>query len=424
VNSVNISFDEFQLANGLHVILHVDHFLPIVAINLWYHVGSKNENENRTGFAHMFEHMMFQGSGNVPPNGHFRYVQEAGGTLNGSTSFDRTNYFETVPSHQFELGLWLEADRMRSLSLSQQTLDTQRSVVMEERRSRYDNQPYGTMYEQLFSHAFKLQPYSWPTIGSMEDIRNATLADVKEFHSMYYRPDNASLCIAGDIDPVEARSLIERHFGDIGARNGEIFRPFVHEPAQQMQVRDYVYDAIPLPAIIAGFHIPDLNDRDFVPLEILANILSSGKSSRLHHKLVYEQRVAQSVLSFAYGMELPGLYIVRAIVQQGKNPESVEALIWEELRDIRENGVSQEELQKAKNGLEAAYIRNLSSLQSRADLLNACFILSKDTNRINTELESIHEVQLADIHRVASRWLVETNATVLHYRPYPKDPVS
>lgn len=402
------------------MILHRDGTLPIVAVNLWYHVGSKNEHEGETGFAHLFEHMMFQGSENVPANMHFQHVQSAGGTLNASTTFDRTNYYDTLPAHQLELGLWLESDRMNSLAVTEQNLETQRNVVMEERRSRYDNQPYGTMMMELFARAYKLQPYRWPTIGSMADIQAATLERVRAFHAMYYRPDNATLCVAGDFETGNALTLIEKYFGGIGNGEGEIYRPFMHEPPQATMVRDYVYDSIPLPGLMMGMHIPDMNDPEFIPLDILASILTSGDSSRLHRRMVYEARIAQGVVSFAYDLELPGLFLFRAIAQQGKTPAMLESMVWEELDDIRRNGVTTAELQKATNRIETTFVRAMSSLQSRADMLNSFHVLGGGAAAVHTHLEKIHAVTAEDVHRVASKYLIESNATCLYYLPYPK----
>jgi zinc protease len=420
VNTLNIAFEEHDLPNGLHVILHRDGTLPIVAVNLWYHVGSKNEHEGETGFAHLFEHMMFQGSENVPANMHFHHVQSAGGTLNASTSFDRTNYYNTLPAHQLELGLWLEADRMRSLAVTEENLETQRNVVIEERRSRYDNQPYGTMMMELFARAYKMQPYRWPTIGSITDIRAATLEQVRAFHNMYYRPGNASLCLAGDIDTDTALGLVERYFGDIEDHDGAIYRPFVHEPTQTTQVRDYVYDSIPLPGLMVGMHIPDMNSKDFIPLDILSNILTSGESSRMYRSFVHEARIAQSVVSYAYDLELPGLFLFRIIAQQGKTPEMLESMLWRELDDVRRNGVTERELEKARNRFEAGYVHSAVSLQSRADMLNSFRVLSRDAELINHHLDTIRAVTRDDIQRVAACYLTELNATCLHYLPYPK----
>jgi zinc protease len=420
VNDINIAFEEHTLGNGLHVILHRDTTLPIVAVNLWYHVGSKNEHEGQTGFAHLFEHMMFQGSEHVPANLHFHHVQSAGGTLNASTSYDRTNYYNTLPAHQLELGLWLEADRMRSLAVTEENLETQRSVVIEERRSRYDNQPYGTMLMELFARAYKMQPYRWPTIGSITDIRAATLEHVQAFHRMYYRPGNASLCLAGDFNCAEALSLIDRHFGDIEDHDGAIYRPFVHEPPQTTQVRDYVFDSIPLPGLMVGMHIPDMNSRDFIPLDVLSNILTSGESSRFYRSFVHEARIAQSVLSYAYDLELPGLFLFRIISQQGKTPEMLESMLWRELDQVRRHGVTEKELEKARNRIEAAIVHAVTSLQSRADMLNSFHVLSRDTGQINRHLSMIRSVTRDDVQRVAARYLIEQNSTCLHYLPYPK----
>jgi len=420
LSGVNVNYEEYDLPNGMHVILHRDHTLPIVAINLWYHVGSKNEHEGETGFAHLFEHMMFQGSENVPANMHFHHVQSAGGTLNASTSFDRTNYYETLPAHQLELGLWLESDRMNSLAVTEQTLETQRNVVMEERRSRYDNQPYGTMLMELFARAYKMQPYRWPTIGSMTDIQSASLEQVRAFHRMYYRPENATLCLAGDFGTGTAQELIAKYFGPIANGDGEMYRPFIHEPPQTTQVRDYVYDSIPLPGLVVGMHIPDMNAPDFIPLDILSYILTSGESSRLYHRFVYESRIAQSILSFAYDLELPGLFIFRIIAQQGKTPEMLESMLWKELEDVRRNGVTASELQKAKNRIETMFVRAVSSLQSRADLLNSFRVLAGDAAKLNEHRERIHAVTQEDVQRAAATYLTEHNATCLHYLPYPK----
>ena len=415
-----IDYETYELDNGLQVILSVDRSTPIVAVDVWYHVGSAYEEDGRSGFAHLFEHMMFQGSENVPANGHFRHVQEAGGTLNGSTSFDRTNYYQTLPSHQLELGLWLESDRMMSLDVTPANLETQRSVVMEERRARYDNQPYGTMYEELFARAYKLQPYRWSTIGSMSDIREATIDEVRAFHAMYYRPENASLCIAGDIVPAETEALVQRYFGGIQNGAGEIFRPFVREPQQSIQVRDYVYDNIPLPAVIIGIHIPEMTAPDFTAVDLVTNILASGDSSRLHQSLVYRHRAAHSMMAFALGLELPGLFVFRATVQQGRTCEEVERLFWNEMDTVRRDGITASELEKVKNRLEASFAREITSLQSRADLLNAYHLLYRDTGAINTELERMRAITIEDIRRVHEAYLTPSRSTVLLYLPYPK----
>jgi zinc protease len=418
-DDLRIDARSLHLANGLHVLLHRDTHLPIVAVNLWYHVGSKNEREGRTGFAHLFEHMMFQGSAHVAVNGFFQHVQEAGGTLNGSTSFDRTNYFETLPAHQLALALWLESDRMRSLALTSETLENQRSVVMEERRSRYDNQPYGTFYEELFRRTWTVQPYRHSTIGSMDDIRAATLEEVQAFHAEYYRPSNASLCIAGDFDEAEAERLVRAYFEDIPDEGPAPWRPIEREPAQTAMRRDVYHDAVPLPSLGMAFHIPDVNHRDFVAYEALAKILSSGDSSRLHRAIVYDARRAQSVMTFAFGLELPGVFLLRATAQPGATTDEIEEIVWREFERVRTGGVTDHELEKAKNRMEASFLHQVTSLQGRADALNSYHVLGGDAMRINDELGQIRAVTADDVQRVAAASLVEHNATVLACLPHP-----
>lgn len=416
--SLSCAFEEYDLPNGLHVILHQDSHLPIVAINVWYHVGSKNEREGKTGFAHLFEHMMFQGSANVPANGHFAHIQKAGGTLNASTTFDRTNYYDTLPAHQLELGLWLESDRMMSLCVTEQNLETQRNVVMEERRTRYDNQPYGTMYLELFERAYKVQSYRWPIIGSMNDIQAAKLEDVQDFHAMYYQPRNASLCVAGDFPIAEARTLIERWFGAIPNTGRDMYRPVLREPVQRVQVRDFVYDAVPLPAIGVGFHMPEQTTREALVLSLLSTILGSGESSRLYKKLVYEERLAQSVMTYAYSLELPGLFIARLAAQQGVEVDLLESRFWDCLKEIREQGVTEEELHKAHNRQMASFAMALTSLDSRADMLNFFHVMHGDAGRINEELDQIRSVSTEELTEAARTWLVSSNSTVLCYLPH------
>lgn len=419
-DALTVEIVEFDLDNGLHVIMHKDSKMPIVSINVWYHVGSKNEKQGRTGFAHLFEHMMFQGSDNVPNDGHFKFVQSAGGTLNGSTTFDRTNYFETLPSHQLELGLWLEADRMMSLSITQSNLDNQREVVKEERRTRYDNVPYGTMMEQLFANAFKVQSYKWTTIGSMTDLNAASLEDVRQFHSMYYAPDNASLSIAGDIDYEKTKALVKKYFQDIPRGKQHMYRPSVVEPPQTTSVRDYIYDNVHLPAMMMGFHIPDQNNPDFYALDLLATILSSGRSTRLYQRLVYKDRLAQSASGFAYGLEMPGMFIFRATAHMGKKLDDIETALWEEIQKVQNDLVKEEELQKAKNRQESSYISQLSSVGSKSDQLNSFYIFQKNASHINTDLQRILSVTREDIQRVANKYFTKKNSTVIYCVPKPK----
>ncbi len=417
---INVEFVEFDLDNGLHVILHRSARAPVATINVWYHVGSKNEREKRTGFAHLFEHMMFQGSENVPENGHFKHVQQAGGTLNGSTTQDRTNYFETLPANQLELGLWLESDRMRSLAVTQRNLDNQRDVVKEERRTRVDNVPYGRMNETLFATAYTAQAYKWPVIGSMEDLSAASLEDVKAFHAMYYVPNNASLCIAGDIDYDRTRDLVKKYFADIPRGAAEPYVPATVEPPQTAARRETMTDNVRLPAMMIAFHIPDMNHPDFDALDMLGDILSSGRSSRLYQRLVYRDRLAQSVMGGPYDLEQPGLFIFRVTAQMGKKLEDIEAAIWEEIGKAQEDLVAEEEIAKIRNRREMGFAGQLNTSQSIANNLNSCYILQKGTARINTQLDRIAAVTREDIRRTARAYLTRENSTTLTCLPKGK----
>ncbi|MCS7229441.1 MAG: pitrilysin family protein [Candidatus Kryptonium sp.] len=412
-----IEFIEYDLPNGLHVILHEDHSAPIVAVNIWYHVGSKNEDTNRTGFAHLFEHMMFQGSANVKKAEHMAYIQKAGGTFNASTSWDRTNYFQVVPSHQLELVLWLESDRMTSLNVNQENFDNQREVVKEERRWRVDNRPYGTQWEETFKRLFKVHPYRWPVIGYMEHLNAATVEDAKKFFDTYYVPNNAVLVIAGDIDVEKTKKLIEKYFGDIPRGKHEIKRPNVVEPPLTQQVRDTIYDNIRLPAVFISFKIPKDGEKDYYALDLLANILGSGRSSRLYQKLVYEKRIAQNVNVFAIGMEDAGVFKIDAYCAIGHTPEEVEKEIWNEIEKIRTELVAEKELQKAKNQTEAQIISGYQTVLQKADQLARYYVIHKNTNKINTELDEILSITREDIREAANKYLKPDKSVVLYYLP-------
>jgi len=415
----NINFIEYDLNNGLHVILHEDHSTPIVAVDIWYHVGSKNEEAQRTGFAHLFEHMMFQGSAHVGKAEHFLYIQKAGGMLNASTTQDRTNYFEVVPSHQLELVLWLEADRMMSLNVNQENFDNQREVVKEERRWRYENRPYGTHWEEMFARAFKVHPYHHIPIGSMEDLDAASLQDVQAFFNKYYVPNNAVLAISGDIDRTQTKRLVRKYFGQIPRGNTHIQQPTVVEPPQTQQVHDVIYDNVQLPAVYIAFHIPQEGSPEYYPLDLLSEILSAGKSARLYQSLVYEKRIAQSVNAFSYAMEHPGLFYISSIVAPGRTPEVVEKAIVEELDKMKNETVSERELDKAKNQTETSIVNNRQSVLGKADELAHYYTFFKNTDEINHQLERYAQVTREDILEVAKKYLTTENSTVLYYLAKP-----
>jgi zinc protease len=417
VKSGKINFIEYDLPNGLHVILHEDHSTPIVAVDIWYHVGSKNEDPERTGFAHLFEHMMFQGSANVKKAEHMAYIQKAGGTFNGSTNWDRTNYFQVVPSNQLELVLWLESDRMMSLNVNQENLDNQREVVKEERRWRVDNRPYGTQWEETFKRLFKVHPYRWPVIGYMEHLNAAKLEEVKKFFDTYYVPNNAVLVIAGDIDFEKTKNLVQKYFGDIPRGKYEIKRPNVVEPPLTQQVRDTIYDNVRLPAVFIAFRIPKDGERDFYALDLLANVLGSGRSSRLYQKLVYEKRIAQNVNVYAIGMEDAGVFKIDAYCSIGHKPEEVEREIWNEIEKIHRELITEKELQKVKNQTESQTLSNYQTVLSKADQLAHYYVIHGNADEINHELDKILSITREEIRDSAVKYLRPENSVVLYYLP-------
>lgn len=411
-----IEFSEFDLENGLHCIVHENHRAPIVALDLWYHVGSKNEEPHRTGFAHLFEHLMFQGSANVGKAEHFNYIQKAGGTLNGSTSQDRTNYFETLPAHQLELGFWLESDRMMSLNVNQENFENQRQVVMEERRQRYDNQPYGTAFEELHRRAFIHHPYRWVPIGSMAHLEEATAADAQAFFKKFYTPNNAVLVVAGDTTVDRVKALAAKYFGDIPA--GESFdRPTSDDAPLSAEVREVIYDTVQLPALFAAYRIPAATTDDGEVFNAIGRLLTGGRSSRLYKRLVYEENLAQSVSASPSGTEHPGLFYVRAIAMQGVPLEKIDAAITEEFRKLAAGDLTEAELQKAKNSNEVSLLYNLSTMVGVADSLAQYHTFYGDAGAVNTDIERHSRITLDDVQRVAKRYLDTDKRVVLHWLP-------
>ncbi len=411
-----IKFSEFTLSNGLHVILSPDKNAPVVAVDIWYHVGSKDEEPSRTGFAHLFEHMMFQGSANVKKAEHMRYVEEAGGVFNGSTSWDRTNYFETLPANRLELALWLESDRMSSLDISRRNLDNQREVVKEERRFRVDNKPYGTAWEKIFSMAYREHPYRWPVVGYLEHLDAATVNDVSSFFRSYYVPNNAVLAITGDFNPPEASGMVKKYFGDISSGARPDRDPVIEKPLRG-QVREVVYDDVALPAVYMAFRVPPVASSDSDALNLAAGILSRGKSSRLYTRLVYEKRIAQSVTAFQLDMEAPGLFVVNAVVSPRNEPSDVEREIRNEIRKLAESGPHAKELEKIRNRFSSEWVRQLSRTLGRADNLAHFRTFYGDTGMINRYLDRLLKVSRKQIRDVASEYLDTLDSAVVYYLP-------
>lgn len=412
-----INFVQYKLDNGLNVILHQDNSTPIVAISVLYHVGSKNEDPERTGFAHFFEHLMFEGSPNIPRGEYFKIIEAAGGELNANTSFDRTFYYEILPSNQLELGLYMESERMLHLKIDSIGVETQRKVVKEERKQRYENQPYGSLIEKLFSNAYKVHPYRWTPIGQVQYIDQAKLDEFIAFYKKYYVPQNATLSIAGDIDIEKTKELVQKYFGEIPKGTQEITRPNIVEPEQTKEVREVVYDNVQLPMVVFGYHMPKQGTPDYYALSILTTVLSGGESSRLQKEIKDKQQKALAVGSIPIPMEDPGLFIVYGLANVGVTAEDLEASIQKEIEKVKKELISNYEFQKVRNQIESDFVKRNSTMIGIAEDLANYFVYYGDANLINTEIQRYMKVTREDIKRVANKYLRNENRVVLYYLP-------
>lgn len=417
-----IEFEEYTLDNGLKVILHQDKSVPTVAVSVMYHVGSKNENPDRTGFAHFFEHLLFEGSKNIERGQFDKYVNNAGGTNNANTSHDRTYYYEIFPSNQLELGLWLESERMFHAKVETKGIETQREVVKEERRERVDNQPYGSLVENIFNRAYKEHPYKWPILGSNEHIEAAQEEDYMNFYKTFYVPNNAILSIAGNIDLSEAKTLIEQYFGSIPKGTRKIRRPSVKEPALGGEIRDTIFDNIQLPAVVHAYRIPEQGTEDFYAMEMLGTLLSGGQSSRMNKAIVDEQQKALAAGAFPFGLEDPGLTIAFAIANIGVDPKDLEQSMIAEIERTQNELISEQEFQKLRNQTENGFITSNSTMAGIAESLANYEMYFGDANLVNTELERYMNVTREDIQRVAKKYLTKDNRVVLYYLAKPTQP--
>ncbi len=415
--SPNIEFTEYSLENGLHVILHQDNSTPIVAVSIMYHVGSKNEDPERTGFAHFFEHLLFEGSENIGRGEYMNIVTGAGGTLNANTSHDRTYYYEVLPSNQLELGLYLESERLLHAKIDSIGIETQRQVVKEERRTSYDNQPYGSIWEEVFSRAYTVHPYQWMPIGSMEHISAATDSEFMDFYKTFYVPENAVLSIAGDIDIENTRKLVDKYFSEIPRGGHEIPRPTEVEPIKTEEIRDVVYDNIQLPAVIQSYHIPELGTEDYYAVSMLSQLLSQGESSRFSKAIKDEQQKAVAVGAFPLNLEDPGVTIAYGIANVGVSPEDLEAAMEAEYDKVKNELISEKEFQKLRNQIENDFISGNSRVAGIAESLANYHMYYGDANLINTEIERYMKVTREDIQRVANKYLTKENRVVLYYLP-------
>jgi predicted Zn-dependent peptidase len=407
-----VNFKETRLANGLRVITVEDHNAPVIAVNISYNVGSRNERAGRTGFAHLFEHMMFQGSENVGKSEHFMLVYNNGGTMNGTTNEDRTNYFEALPSNQLELALYLEADRMRSLAVTQENLDNQRDAVQEERRIGLDNAAYGKTGEVQQELMYDNFAYKHSTIGSMADLNAASVEDVMAFFKMYYAPNNATLTLVGDFKAAEALALIKKNFENI-PRQPDPPAVDMNEPEQKAERRQSVDDQLArLPRISIAYKTVAGNTTDFYALQVLANVLGGGASSRFTQKLVRGKEMVTNLNAFSQEMRGVGGFYITATPRNFKN-EEVEAAIYDEIALIQKEPIADWELQKAKAGARRAFINSLQSSLGRANAIGQYATYYNDANLINTRIDKVTAVTKEDVQRVANKYLVQTNRTVV-----------
>jgi zinc protease len=419
---MRVPIDTFRLDNGLLVTLSEDHTAPIVAVNLWYHVGSANERTGRTGFAHLFEHMLFQGSANVAANEHFELVQRAGGTLNGSTWLDRTNYFETLPSNQLALALWLEADRMGALlpAMTQQKLDTQRDVVKNERRWSVDNQPYGTWWERLPALAYPAtHPFHHSLIGSMEDLTAASLEDVEHFFATYYTPDNAVLSIAGDFDPSDARELVKRYFGPIPRGAGKPPLPDMTLPGRFGRwLRTTVPDEVMLPRLFLAFRSPVFGSDEYYAASLATAILGLGKGSHLQRILVREREVASEATAFTFDLSKGAdLLVLDVTGRPDVTGEAIESAVADVVDGMRSRGVTREEIERAVALVETAFVTSMQSAGERADKLSMFATYFGDPSLINEQVDCYRTVTAEQVTDFVRNQLGEDNRASLLYVP-------
>jgi len=410
-----IQFEEYDLKNGLHVILHEDHSTPIVAVTVLYHVGSKNENVGRTGMAHFFEHLLFEGSENIGRGEYAKYVENAGGGLNANTSMDRTFYYELLPSNQLSLGLWLESERMLHAKVERTGIETQREVVKEEKRQRYDNQPYGSLLPETMAHAFKVHPYAWTPIGSMEDLNAAKDEDFMDFYKTFYVPNNAVLSIAGDFDKAETKKLIEQYFSDIPRGTREIPRPTVKEPINSGEVRDVIKGKDQLPMVLQAYHIPAQGTKDFYAVDMLNKLLSQGGSSRLNRAVVEEKQLGLFCGAFTFNLEDPGLTLAFGLANMGVTPEQLEEAMNLEFERVKTEMITELEFQKLKNQVENDFVTANSSMAGIAESLANYHTYYGNADLINTEIERYLAVTKKDMLDAAKKYYIPENRITLYF---------
>ena len=418
VRPAKFNYQITTLDNGLTVVLAEDHSTPIAHIELWYRVGSKNERAGRTGFAHLFEHLMFKGSKNVQSDQHLSFISRVGGDGNAYTTEDATVFLQTVPSQYLPLVFWLEADRMATLRIDQRTLDAEREVVKEERRWRYESEPFGLLSELIYDNAFSLHPYKHTPIGSMEDLEAASIDDVRAFYNTFYVPENATLVVVGDFESDRALQMIEHYFGRVPKSENPVPRDIPREPAQVAARRISIEaDNWPLPAVVVVHHITYDGHPDAYPLHIASKILSDGQSSRIHRRLVYDERVALSAFGQGTLIEDPNLFYAVAIVPPGGTPEQAERALIQELDRLKTEAVTDKELERSKNQFARDYVIGRMSVANKAAHLGHAAVIHDDITTADAEFDIFMNVSQDDVRRVAKTYLTDESRLVMTIMP-------
>ncbi|WP_374362769.1 M16 family metallopeptidase [Cloacibacterium sp.] len=420
MNAQQIKFEEYDLPNGLHVILHQDNSAPVITTGVMYHVGSKDEVKGRTGFAHFFEHLLFEGTPNIKRGEWMKIVASNGGQNNANTTSDRTYYYETFPSNNEQLGLWMEAERMRHAVINQIGVDTQREVVKEEKRMRMDNQPYGNLLTAILNNLFTNHPYHWPTIGSMEDLNAAKLDEFLDFYKKYYVPNNATLVVAGDLKPEQTKKWIEEYYGSIP--KGEVFpKNFTKDAPISQEKEVTVTDPnIQLPAYIFAYRTPSNKEKDAYALQMLSTYLSNGKSSVLYKKLVDQDKKALAVQAFNMGMEDAGVFAFFTIPMGATTKATLQSDIDAEIKKLQTELISQEDYQKLQNQFENQFVNSNSSIQGIASSLATYNVLMGNTNLINKEIDIYRSITREDLKKAAEKYLNSNQRVIINYIPEKK----
>lgn len=417
-NAQKVEFEEYDLKNGLHVILHQDNSAPVVTVNVMYHVGAKDEENGKTGMAHFYEHLLFTGTKNIE-RGKWSEIQSArGGTGNASTDWDRTNYYQTYPSNELKLALWMESERMLHPIIDQKAVDTQNEVVKEEKRQRMDNAPYGkVIYGDVYNEIFDKHNYGRPMIGYIKDLDATKLEEFQAFYNKWYMPNNAVLVVAGDFDKAEAKTWVKDYFASIPKREAPK-REKIVEPVRTKEKRVKVYDAnIQLPLVGMGFITPSFKERDAKVLDVISTILSNGKSSRLYKKLVDDKKMALQAFSFSRPLEDYSVYLIGSILAQGADKDELIKEIEDEIVKLQTELISNEDLQKVRNKFENQFVASNSNVQGIAATLAREYLLGGDTNRINNELDIINSITKEEIREAAKKYLAKNKRVVMDYLP-------